>query len=105
VVAKVVKQRRNGRTRSWPPIWTRRGQGAPTDHVKTAHAAMRSEFVEDIADMGGPHASEKKTVRRQKPELRDPPVGATLRSVGVRAGWAEAMCIELGRGMVLGPRG
>jgi hypothetical protein len=88
-----------------PPIWTRRGQGAPTGRVKTAHASMRGEFVEDIADMGGPHASEKKTVRRQKPELRDPPVGATLRPLGVRAGWAEAMCVELGRGMVLGPRG
>jgi hypothetical protein len=73
--------------------------------VKTAHAAMRGKFVEDVSDMGGPHASEKKTMRRQKTKLRDPPVGATLRPVGVRAGRAEAMCVELGRGMVLGPCG
>jgi hypothetical protein len=64
--------------------------------VKTAHAAMRDKFVEDAADMSGPHASEKKNMRTQKPELRDPPVGATLRPAGVRAGWAEAMCVELG---------
>jgi hypothetical protein len=70
---------------------TRRVQGAPTGLVKTAHAAMRGEFVEDAVDMSGPHASEKKTAHRLKPELWDPPIGVALRPVGVHAGWAEAV--------------
>jgi hypothetical protein len=35
--------------------------------VKTAHAAMRDKFVEDAADMSGPHASEKKTCAHRNP--------------------------------------
>jgi hypothetical protein len=58
VVTKVVNREGNRRIQSWPPLWSRRGQGTSTGHAKTTHAAMRGEFVEDATDRGGPHAND-----------------------------------------------
>jgi hypothetical protein len=55
---------------------------------------MRDEFVEDTADMSGPHASKEKTARRLKPELRDPPVNDSWREEWKRMRTVTAECSQ-----------